>query len=533
MAVILKLGFLLFMCIKFISSEPITVSHLTYDTDTPSKCELQNISSFVNFNEYLEGLGGAVSYNKGSYPHPSNQVTKQLLSFTIMSLINITTEKIPPLLFQKFPNLKNFIAENVKLQNVSLEHLQYAVNLKALDLSHNQIKVLENMIFLHAQALEHIDLSHNEISWIHDNVFERIGKNLTEIDLSFNMLVTIQEDSLQMIFALPQIKNVSLQNNKLIEIVPSNKTFEAHNSTINLNLQNNQLSDVKFLSIKVDELQLQNNSIGSLTLQGFVENLQVDNNKLKELFIKSETVTVIADHNEINAVKCENDPKLETLSMSGNKIGNKVLQELKKATKLKQLDLSNTSLESVGVDSFSSFEELLVLNLERNSLKSIEYGLFSHQKHLKVLNISYNFISSIDLHVLFSMVSLESLNISGNQLSMLNDHEHICQTLPRLSFLGIEANNWNCDYLLKLRISLKTQNITDMPLVKTVKNSENIWGVGCIKDESTKSSTNAESSHTQAIVIAVLATVIVIFGILKFKKFLISSVRNFRDQEIR
>lgn len=99
----------------------------------------------------------------------------------------------------------------------------FAGNLTILGLCCNHIKVLENMLFLHFQALEEIDSSHNEISWIHENVFEGISKNLTEIDLRYNKLVTIQEDSQQMIFALPQIESVNIHQTFWASVVLPNQ----------------------------------------------------------------------------------------------------------------------------------------------------------------------------------------------------------------------------------------------------------------------------------------------------------------------
>lgn len=81
--------------------------------------------------------------------------------------------------------------------------------------------------------------------------------------------------------------------------------------------------------------------------------------------------------------------------------------------------------------------------------------------------------------MLSTMTLLTSLDISGNHIAELENYEHLHQILPRLSSLGLEGNRWNCQYLSKLIISLKSQNISIMKPTRSIKNAFNLSGHAC------------------------------------------------------
>lgn len=270
-----------------------------------------------------------------------------------MSCRSSTIEKIPWRLFYKFSALHSFTAERVQLQEINRDDLQYASSLYILNLAHNDVRKLESKLFDKLNYLQKIDLSHNKIAWIHDNVFEGVSKSLTRIDLSFNKVLTLKEESFMM-FDSTKILVINLNNNQLKEITVSSQTNELKKPWINLRISNNILKSVSLSHVQVRDIDLDNNAVESLTLNTpVVTELRVKNNKLKEIHIGSMPKLVSAEINEITKVRFEHNSKLVTLRLPGNKVGNKILLDLKKARGLAILDLSDTSLTSLKADSFS------------------------------------------------------------------------------------------------------------------------------------------------------------------------------------
>lgn len=451
---------------------------------TGNICELQNVSSTSELNDIFANFPSSVllyqdSYR--SYGSRSQSTDLYLQQFVEFSCKNVTFKKLPHLLFQKFSNLQKFSAVEVQLEEINRDELKSSDKLKILDLSKNKISRLENLNFLHCKSLEEINLSKNEISWIHDNAFEGMSSKLKTVKLNFNKITIFKEEFFKLLMdSSKQLWFINLSDNKIKEIVKSNLTFDTKLTVNHLHISNNQLKIFDLPNIEIDTLKLDQNKIETLSFNGSVNKLYVMNNMLKELSVGSGTEYVSAETNKITQFRCDNNSVLENLFISGNPLGNDILRELKNAKKLNNLDLSETLLDSLSVDSFAEFESLKELRLDRNAITLIDYGLFAHQKNLELLDLSFNSIVNIDLHVLATMTSLRELHLSGNKIAKIDNYEDLHRILPTLETIGLEENNWNCEYLSKLKISLLSQNITIVDAVNPVKNETSISGIRCV-----------------------------------------------------
>lgn len=185
------------------------------------------------------------------------------------------------------------------------------------------------------------------------------------------------------------------------------------------------------------------------------------------------------ENNEITKFQYDRAYELETVFLSGNKLlGTEVLHDLKNAVNLTSLSLGGSSLSYLSVDSFANLVLLESLSLDKNSISKIDFGLFSHQTNLNMLNLSYNAIEYIDFHIFVS--SLEILDISGNRISQIDSYSELKQILPELRVIGLEGNNWKCEYFSKLKASLTSQEIYIREATKPVRNTSNIAGIECV-----------------------------------------------------
>lgn len=125
-------------------------------------------------------------------------------------------------------------------------------------------------------------------------------------------------------------------------------------------------------------------------------------------------------------------------------------------TKLEEIDLSYNQLESLDLAIFAKINRLRWISLSNNRLKNFNIGYILNTVNLEYLDIAYNNLGNIPLKGNFPQ--LLELHIGGNNLTELSPN--IQQNAPRLKKLGLNDNNWNCDYLndLLLEIPLDKQN---------------------------------------------------------------------------
>lgn len=408
---------------------------------------------------------------------------------------NSTLDEIPAKLFEKFSELREFDATNVTLEKISRDDFKSAQKLYNLSLSHNKIEKLSNVVFMYLKNLSSVDLSHNQISEIHDAAFEDMSSNLTAVNLSFNKIEKFPENFFLLLGR--QTENpltINLESNEIYDIVQLNASDDKTVAIQFLNLQNNKLSAFEPSKLKIAELILNDNRVEKLNINPTIEVLHVDNNKLKELFVSASMRNVSARNNEIGELKCDKTLSLEVLVLSGNKLSNGIFAELKHADKMRILDLSSNKLGALSVDSFAEMTQLEKLHLSDSHIVKISYGIFAHQSHLKVLNISYNNLGFVDYHMFTTLTDLATWDISGNNLTKLKDYDTYRDIFKHLSTIALEDNNFHCEYLSKLRLSLEKQMIKIDDPLRPVKNDSSVKGVSC----STKTSQKVEQVPNDA-----------------------------------
>lgn len=411
------------------------------------------------------------------------------VDFRRVEIRNSTIAKIPSKMFANFTKVNIFRARGVKIQELLANDFESADNLMLLDLSHNEIKKLENFLFANLKEIKEIDLSFNQIESIDDGAFDRMGYNLTRLDLSENKLKSFKED-----FLLNMIVNVTriwlpfdlnLRNNEIDNIEPSQKEAIIL-PEVNLELSGNRMTELKLVKIEIFEIRLNNHSLTSVDCNATLINL--DDNKLTKLRIKGKTLILSAKNNQLSELTFDDHLSfLKSLVISGNNLSSDTVYNfLQKTINIETLDISNNPLNSLKIDTFSELVRLERLSLSGVGITEITYGLFAYQRNMKFLDLSYNNLTDIEFQVFSSMPLLMVLNLSGTNKTTVAFCRRIKDVLPRLSLLGLENNNWKCNSLSRFKICLNSQGIKIMEPVKAVKNESNIVGIRCVNQATTE-----------------------------------------------
>ncbi|KPP59187.1 leucine-rich repeat-containing protein 32-like [Scleropages formosus] len=311
-------------------------------------------------------------------------------------------------------------------------------SLETLDISHNQLHVIEQGAFskltkLHTLTLDRNFLYRNLIN--NSQAFQHLYR-LKTLDMSFNSLDdTIVEHYLSNTSSL---EHLTLEGNILTRLSPD--LFTASRNLRSINVENNLISEIEketFESLKgLTRLNLARNNLVSICDFNLhhLKQLNLSRNFI-EFFITSET---------------KNKYELEMLDLSHNKLI--FFPIVPKRNHLKYLNLQNNRIGDL--ESKMSFLDAKILYREKNSnvfeTKGNDDMYFNlNQMPLIDLDLSNNRFTSFPLKTFKYFLSLKSLNLSGNCLMNISgtvskmeqlEGQVQQQTFPSLRYLDLRDN---------------------------------------------------------------------------------------------
>ncbi|KAJ8922809.1 hypothetical protein NQ315_007844 [Exocentrus adspersus] len=274
---------------------------------------------------------------------------------------------------------------DLSYNNVTLlqEHqFQNYTNLVQLNLSRNLINDLPRDVFNNNQSIRKLCLAHNSLKAIPFQVFAPMNE-LNELDLSYNSLVTF----LDHFFKFNKNIEILLLNNNNITKITSNALAD--------------LTDLK-------RLDLSFNSLGILS-KGLFDSLV----HLQYLNLANNPLTNIAS-GSFRGLQ-----NMRTLNLSGNRLTQLPFGLLHFSPSLLSFTLDNTQIEKIHNSELLGIPNLEVLNIRRNRM-----------------------LKEIESYVLADTPVLKELDISGNSLTFLPQS---IANLTRLHRLNISDNPWACD----------------------------------------------------------------------------------------
>ena len=384
-------------------------------------CPLNNLNSLNVSNNHLQSLSdievtdgclGSVQILDLSY----NQINGELNNEQLQLWSSVSTLI-----------LKNNYIE--KITGDSLNMLK--VTLRTLDLSENRIESLPEDVFSQGHYISWIDLSKNAIHDLPKKIFKHQHQTLKHLNLSRNNLKLLDKN----VFAnLSQLSNLDLSQNFLETLHP--KAFEGLKHLEHLNLGYNYITNFHpvLLSdlIKLQSLCLSGNRLTTLPDDAFsnlasLSHLLLDSNQLENqlnpnVFNKVKNHLKILDlsQNKLkeisSALKGLSGGSLQSLSISDNFVSNLKSIQL---SSLWRLQASNNSLSNMTLISFRDLPGLQVLDLSKNQISRIKMGTFQSNKALQAIRLDGNRLEQMQ-GLFQDLPNLSWLNISDNKIEMFD-----------------------------------------------------------------------------------------------------------------
>lgn len=301
-------------------------------------------------------------------------------------------------------------------------------NLTVLDLSHNNLNVIENDSFVWLPHLKYFFLEYNNIEHLFSHSFYGL-LNVRYLDLRRSF--TKQSTSLTL---HPKIDDFSFQWLKCLEY---------------LNLEDNNFAGIKsnmFTGlIKLKYLSLSNSftSLRTLTNETFLSLAQ------------SPLVTLNLTRNKIS--KLESGAffclgHLQVLDLGLNEIGQELTgQEWKGLGNIIEIYLSYNKYLQLASSSFGLVPSLQRLMLRRVALRNVDSSPspFHPLRNLVILDLSNNNIANINDQLLEGLEKLEILELQHNNLARLWKHAnptgpvYFLKGLSHLHILNLESNGFD------------------------------------------------------------------------------------------
>jgi Leucine-rich repeat (LRR) protein len=270
----------------------------------------------------------------------------------------------------------------------------------SIDLSRNQLSVVQTNEFLEVVNVEILNLNHNQLKTLQDNAFTGLRKLL---------VLTLEDNQLSQVPAfafayLPELRMINLRKN-YFEIFYA-QTFANARKLKVLFLAYNKIKTIK---------------AGSL------------DSGVQELFLGGNQLASIEE--------LKNFKNLTTVNLSENP----------------KLKLTNRSFEG-----WHSLKHLFIDNIDLKGSEKLSNVLSSTQV-LQILSISDNGLEKLTIADFPKLSNLVSLQINGNRLTEF-DYGQLKVKFPKLQQIAIAGNPWNGNYLNKMLDDFKQQNITVLVL---------------------------------------------------------------------
>ena len=335
----------------------------------------------------------------------------------------ILTENILDILIENdFDALKNLLYLDLsgcgiwKVFDNFLGHASLSINYLKLD--SNRIYYLLSDSFRNCDRLFTLDLSNNNLEMLQKHIFDRLY-NLTLLDLHDNKLISLPNS---IFFNLNVLKYLNLSSNFIR--VTRTKWFRS-----------NETYSLEKLDFSSNEIQhIRNKSLNMLT-------------NLKNLNLSCNTFRFLKPY------YFENLTNLTELNLSNNQIEvliNEIFNDLKYLVVLK---LQDNIIDHIEGNVFRPLINLKILNLMKNLLHDLDGQLLNMNRQLTTIYLNKNNLVTIPERFFYYLDNLENLHINANNLTVISERcfEHnlrlrllcvddclkpvIAETLPNVIFV--------------------------------------------------------------------------------------------------
>ena len=297
----------------------------------------------------------------------------------------------------------------------------------------NVIKALRPKMFKGIPKLQKLTITDANLEEIHAKAFESLPK-LRVLIISRHHLKSI--DTAAFVNS-PTLHYVSLAINQII----STDFLRFINVSDTLNLEDNQINDISFLSFpglsRLRKLQLDRNNVTRIHYSTF-ENLR----SLAHLGLSSNALEKLPQG------FCDGLQELENIELQHNRLNELLPRQFGRLPKMDTLNLAQNTIASVHGTAFQYMPRLQSVQLESNRIAALEPGTFCQNPFLKAVFLQNNTLKVIIGSAFCTRSGYDTFDISKNRLSALNSSllETIAGVTGTLN-LGDNLFHCNCKML--------------------------------------------------------------------------------------
>lgn len=280
-----------------------------FDEDIYASCTFGSLVAHIG--EYYQPVKSQkineIVFRNCRFPHLPHKFFKKLGDIDNVKLIGCGIETISAFEFPEGSVLKVLTMTYNEITKIPEYFFSSTVEkVKNIDFSHNQITEVERYAFKGVEhKLETINLAHNYIETLDLELFKNLT-NLTELDLSHNLIQTFNAD----LQNCKHLKILNLANNKIVyfQYLQLNEGFSFNffvpylENLSEIYLQNNNLKDINgWMSLTTKILNITNNDFSCRFLERFVNNMP------ESVLLISNQITLKSGNQHDYHINCNND----------------------------------------------------------------------------------------------------------------------------------------------------------------------------------------------------------------------------------
>ncbi|XP_061393628.1 leucine-rich repeat-containing protein 15 [Musca vetustissima] len=174
--------------------------------------------------------------------------------------------------------------------------------------------------------------------------------------------------------------------------------------------------------------------------------------------------------------------KIEELDMRNCSIGHLTWENFLKAESLSILLLSNNRLKEIPPSTFKMAENLAFLFLDNNEIRQLHKDSFQDMKKLFMLDLHDNQIANLPKGIFDSLTTLQELNLAGNHLRIIENTVFLQN--PRLRRLHLDHNNLEQleEYFLQSQKDMDFLDLSHNPMLQNLVANlhvDHLWVRNC------------------------------------------------------
>ena len=343
-------------------------------------------------------------------------------------------EKSANCFHRQLQTVPNDLMRDIHFLNLSNNHIRSVPMttflkynfLTNLDLSYNDITVIENLAFHPLNRLRVLNLSHNPSLQLDTGEIFKGLNNLQSLSVSHCFLTKLPENVLE---RLPELHEADFSHNNLTTI---NVTVCGKEMLQKLNLAANHIDELTqescLLSCGCQILYLDFNpiknvepdAIGHLPIQNLsLSGVKLDQNSWSRFFkgiSRSSIKNIKVTHSNVSTDLFNRwyDNFLSSLDLSFNSLHGLKYRTFENLTLLNELLLDNNNLGVIIPEYFAGMESLRVLSLRNNHIRDIDTSRYSWNISIKALFLSGNDLTTLQPYIFYGLSNLEFLDLSDN-----------------------------------------------------------------------------------------------------------------------